>query len=228
MKNDPRSASKIDPPQQVEQRIGRCHRYGQKHDVVVVNFLNQNNAADQRVFQLLAEKFSLFEGVFGASDEVLGAIESGVDFEKRIAKIYQNCRSQTEIDASSDQLEQRKTSILREGSERNAAFFEAEASKIDSWADDLKVGLEREIKEFDRQIKEARRSAVSALTLEEKLEVQKQIRHLESQRNTKRRALFEAQDEIDSKREVLITEIEGKLQRKESILKLFVIRWGLV
>ena len=76
-------------PQRIEQRIGRCHRYGQKHDVVVVNFLNRKNDADQRVFELLAEKFKLFEGVFGASDEVLGAIESGVDFEKRIATIYQ-------------------------------------------------------------------------------------------------------------------------------------------
>ncbi len=73
-------------PQRIEQRIGRCHRYGQKHDVVVVNFLNRKNAADQRVFELLSEKFKLFEGVFGASDEVLGAIESGVDFEKRIAR----------------------------------------------------------------------------------------------------------------------------------------------
>jgi len=44
-------------PQRIEQRIGRCHRYGQKHDVVVVNFLNRNNAADQRVFELLSEKF---------------------------------------------------------------------------------------------------------------------------------------------------------------------------
>ncbi len=62
-------------PQRIEQRIGRCHRYGQLHDVVVVNFLNKNNAADQRVHELLAEKFKLFSGVFGASDEVLGAIE---------------------------------------------------------------------------------------------------------------------------------------------------------
>src|SRR5215813_2655297 len=91
-------------PQRIEQRIGRCHRYGQQHDVVVVNFLNQKNAADQRVFQLLSEKFSLFEGVFGASDEVLGAIESGVDFEKRIADIYQRCRTPDEIKVSFDQL----------------------------------------------------------------------------------------------------------------------------
>ncbi len=58
-------------PQRIEQRIGRCHRYGQKHDVVVINFVNRKNEADQRVFQLLNEKFRLFDGVFGASDEVL-------------------------------------------------------------------------------------------------------------------------------------------------------------
>jgi hypothetical protein len=87
-------------PQRVEQRIGRCHRYGQKHDVVVINFFNERNHADQRVLELLAEKFKLFDGVFGASDEVLGSIESGVDFEKRILAIYQTCRTPEQIDAA--------------------------------------------------------------------------------------------------------------------------------
>lgn len=92
-------------PQRIEQRIGRCHRYGQKHDVVVVNFLNQKNAADQRVYELLAEKFHLFDGVFGASDQVLGALESGVDIERRIAEIYQKCRSQEAIADAFSQLQ---------------------------------------------------------------------------------------------------------------------------
>jgi len=92
-------------PQRIEQRIGRCHRYGQKHDVVVINFLNERNAADQRVLELLAEKFKLFDGVFGASDEVLGAIESGVDFENRILAIYQECRTPAEIDAAFRKLQ---------------------------------------------------------------------------------------------------------------------------
>jgi hypothetical protein len=87
-------------PQRIEQRIGRCHRYGQKHDVVVINFLNERNEADRRVLELLTEKFSLFSGVFGASDEVLGSIESGVDFEKRILTIYQECRTPEAIDAA--------------------------------------------------------------------------------------------------------------------------------
>lgn len=92
-------------PQRIEQRIGRCHRYGQEHDVVVINFLNRKNAADQRVYELLAEKFQLFKGVFGASDEVLGNIQSGVDFEKRVEAIYQSCRSDEEINSNFDALQ---------------------------------------------------------------------------------------------------------------------------
>jgi ERCC4-related helicase len=424
-------------PQRIEQRIGRCHRYGQKHDVVVVNFLNRKNEADQRVFRLLSEKFQLFEGVFGASDEVLGAIESGVDFEKRIASIYQKCRQHDEIKTAFDQLQlelsleidqamtrtrqqllenfddevreklkvrdeaskaylskfeqrlmqltrweldgkaefpdtssfrlttcpfpdramdirlglyelprrsgeahlyrlghpladavvaqakgrdlpvaevrfdydshdgkvtimehlrgqsgwltlslfsiesmdqvedyllfagvadsgselsedilqrlltvpgevgvdaatpadistaldgfvqRRQKNIQRDISERNAKFFAAEADKLDGWADDLKVGLEREIKELDRQIKEARRAATTALTLEEKLAGQKQIKTLEGIRNQKRRSLFDAQDEVDKQREELIAQIEAKLAQNVTSQNLFTIRWTL-
>lgn len=93
-------------PQRVEQRIGRVHRYGQKHDVVVVNFINKGNRADERVFELLSQKFQLFEGVFGASDEVLGSIESGVDIERRIHDIYQRCRSDEQIEDEFNALQE--------------------------------------------------------------------------------------------------------------------------
>jgi hypothetical protein len=92
-------------PQRIEQRIGRCHRYGQKHDVVVINFLNERNAADRRVYELLEQKFNLFTGVFGASDDVLGSIESGVDFEGRVLQIYQECRSEEEIQVAFERLQ---------------------------------------------------------------------------------------------------------------------------
>lgn len=426
-------------PQRIEQRIGRCHRYGQKNDVVVVNFVNRKNEADQRVFQLLSEKFHLFEGVFGASDEVLGAIESGVDFERRIANIYQQCRTAEEIKSHFDQLQaelsaqindsmtqtrqkllenfdaevleklkvhedrsraslnrfermlmdvthyslqghavfpdekrdsfvlsslpfetanddaillglyelprrsdeahiyrlghplaqkllarvklepldglevtfnasnaqpkvsaldpyigkkgslalsiltvealdqvedylifvaqtddggvldgelskrlsllpivsskmgmkaesatlqaltdQEQVKIQRDISTRNANFFEEESEKLDGWAEDLKVTLEREIKEMDRTIKEAKRAATLALSLEEKLAGQKQVKALESQRNERRRKLFDAQDEIDRKRGELIAEIEGKLQQNVSVETVFTVRWELV
>lgn len=92
-------------PQRVEQRIGRCHRYGQRYDVVVINFLNTRNQADQRVLELLTEKFNLFSGVFGASDEVLGRIEGGLDFEKRILQIYDTCRQPEQIEAAFNALQ---------------------------------------------------------------------------------------------------------------------------
>ena len=94
-------------PQRVEQRIGRCHRYGQKFDVVVVNFCNTRNAADVRVFELLKEKFELFEGLFGASNDILGVVgEDGKSFERRILDILQKCRTPEEINAEFDRLQQ--------------------------------------------------------------------------------------------------------------------------
>jgi superfamily II DNA/RNA helicase len=105
-------------PQRVEQRIGRCHRYGQQRDVLVINFLNRQNAADARLFELLEKKLNLFDGVFGASDEILGALESGVDFERRVLDIYQSCRRPDEINAAFDKLrsdmEQRISSRMTE------------------------------------------------------------------------------------------------------------------
>ena len=84
-------------PQKIEQRIGRCHRYGQQYDVVVINLLNTENFADKRVYEILSNKFELFQGVFGASDKAIGLLESGGDFEKRVSQIYQECNSTTEF-----------------------------------------------------------------------------------------------------------------------------------
>jgi adenine-specific DNA-methyltransferase len=421
-------------PQRIEQRIGRCHRYGQQHDVVVVNFLNRRNAADQRVFQLLAQKFRLFDGVFGASDEVLGALESGVDLEKRIAQVYQECRTADEIQAAFDRLqaeldtqinarmadtrrnllenfdyevherlkaykdqtftvlsdrqrwladlarqelgaaatffdgwnrfsfsglpsldatqgvynldwrdaesrnetffrlehplaqslvgsafarelppaavrfsygafgqqigllrdkigwsgwlevsrltissfqteefillagvtgsgecphadfwkkllllpgsadqtgcgdlpdglaaarENCLTDRLAEVSERNGKHFDEEVVKLDRWSEDLKLGLEQEIKELDRSIRDARRQSVTAIRLEDKLEAQKTIKALESARNNKRRELFAAQDRIDAQRDELISRIEEQMHQRHEITPFFTIRWTL-
>lgn len=426
-------------PQRIEQRIGRCHRYGQKHDVVVVNFVDLSNEADKRVYELLAQKFQLFEGVFGASDEVLGAIGSGVDFERRIADIYQNCREPEEIKSSFEQLrldlsgeisdamvktrqallenfdesvqeklriraddsrnarnrfermlmdltraeliqyasfddsgfdlrqipaeieysglttiergryelprrsgdahlyrishplarwaieqakarkldaarlifdydaygskistleayrgkagwltvrlitvetlgnreehllvaaattdgvllaeddpekllrlpattqtvslfnapdatllvdvEARKSALLREVNERNLGYFEQEVQKLDAWADDLKLGLEQEIKEIDREIKEVRRTAATSPTLDEKLSWQKKQRELEGKRSKLRRELFARQDEVEAQRNDLISQLESQLQQQVEEHILFTIEWGLM
>lgn len=458
-------------PQRIEQRIGRSHRYGQKHDVVVVNFVNRDNDADRRVYELLDQKFQLFNGVFGASDEVLGAVESGVDFERRIADIYQNCRHPNEIHSAFEQLQRdlageisdamlnaRKTllenfdeevqerlklakrdaenslgrleklllrftssmlnghatfdesefgfnlqslpqSVIESDSasiplgryelprrgedahiyriqhplaqsllktaqkmplvpaklhldyeaygskvsvleslkgkagiatiellsvhslgsteeyllagglvgqglsggelldadvveklltlpghakniesvaaipqqttfsndflaleqntldfsvahipvptnvkeeiarqkaliignieQRNLGLFTQESEKLDAWADDLKVGLEREIKELDRAIKESRTNSKGAATLAEKLEHQKEQRTLEASRDKKRRELFERQDEIQQRRDGLIDELEKQLEQKITNRTILNCEWAL-
>ncbi|MDZ7370642.1 MAG: DEAD/DEAH box helicase [candidate division KSB1 bacterium] len=101
-------------PQRIEQRIGRCHRYGQKFDVVVINFLNKRNETDCRVYELLDEKLHLFNGVFGASDEILGVLDSDIDFEQRILTIYQQCRRREEIEAAFAELRAEMESAIAE------------------------------------------------------------------------------------------------------------------
>jgi hypothetical protein len=93
-------------PQRIEQRIGRCHRYGQQHDVVVINFLNQRNDADVRVHELLETKFHLFSSLFDVSDDVLGLVDGTIDFEHRVLEIYQQCRSSEEIRLAFEKLQQ--------------------------------------------------------------------------------------------------------------------------
>lgn len=433
-------------PQRIEQRIGRCHRYGQKYDVVVINFLNKSNAADQRVYELLDQKFKLFDGVFGASDEVLGSIGNGVDFEKRIANIYQQCRTPDEIQSAFDLLQtelrpdisekvqetrkvllenfdeevrdklkvnllesteyltrfeerlwettkfflnrsadfddksfsftlnenpfpnvvinkgpymilkpqkgERKSDvdvpentnvyrvghnlareilsackqlktptrelifdytntptkvtllekfigqsgwlqvshleinsfefedhiitsciteageviksdisqrlfscnaidgktlyitdkikeslltilnsetqcIVNENANRNQGFFDTEMDKLDQWADDMKISLEKEIKDLDAEIKLKKSDAKKMLHLEAKVKAQRTIKELEKRRYEKRRHLFEAQDAIDERKENLLNEIERRLNQNIRTTDLFTIKWSI-
>lgn len=436
-------------PQRIEQRIGRCHRYGQKFVVVVINFLNKANAADVRVYELLDRKFQLFSGVFGASDEVLGAIGSGVDFEKRIALIYQQCRTPKEIQEAFDVLQadlqeqisdkmlkarstllenfdeavkqklrtdlitaqnnldrfeetlwqltrsffasvadfnednhsfvvhpfvdeksfeslrqlsgryqmisrnRRRTTRLPDGvkpyrigdplaqfmltgltnfevpasevildytntpinvtlikqlvgqsgwltveqltiksfekedillhasvtdggesvppdiaeymlrlrgseisgapelpekmavllddaiaaqrdeitavnAERNKAFFEEEMEKLNNWAEDVKTGQERELRDLDAEIKLRKSESKKTSRLEEKVRLQRIIKDLEKSRSEKRLNLYHAQDEVDAKKETLLNKVEAMLYQKIEQKKLFTIKWRII
>lgn len=128
-------------PQRVEQRIGRAHRFGQKHNVVVVNFSNKGNLAEQRILELLDEKFHLFQGVFGASDEVLGTIEDGLDFEKRISDILNRCRTAADIDFAFNELERQfESEISKEMATAKAKVF-----------DNLDPNVQDRLKSYDAQ-----------------------------------------------------------------------------
>jgi F0F1-type ATP synthase membrane subunit b/b' len=124
-------------------------------------------------------------------------------------------------------VEGRRTELLREINQRNLGYFEQEVQKLDAWADDLKLGLEQEIKEIDREIKEVRRTAATSPTLEEKLAHQKRQRELEAKRSKLRRELFIRQDEVEAQRNDLISQLEVQLQQQVDERTLFTIEWEL-
>ena len=152
-------------PQKIEQRIGRCHRYGQKHDVVAMNLLNTDNEADKRVYEILSRKFELFEGVFGASDVALGALESGVGFEKTILEIYQKCDSNNDFTREFDKLDRRLTDdgnsqvtqlrslLLTENPEAKGEALDKTKKDIDRYLEDV---------EFWSKIKETQMSTTTS------------------------------------------------------------------
>ena len=137
-------------------------------------------------------------------------------------------QSGSQVLALEADLESRKTQLLQQINQRNLGHFEHEVQKLDAWADDLKLGLEQEIKEIDREIKEVRRTAATAPTLDEKLSWQKKQRELEGKRTKLRRELFERQDEVEAQRNAIIGQLESQLQQQVIEQPLFCIQWELI
>lgn len=133
-------------PQKIEQRIGRCHRYGQTHDVVAINLLNTGNEADRRVYEILSKKFELFEGVFGASDVALGALESGIGFEKTILEIYQKCNSNSDFKNAFDKLDKQLDG------KRNKQVLQLRSLLLTESTDAKGVALDRTKKDIDQYL----------------------------------------------------------------------------
>jgi hypothetical protein len=100
--------------------------------------------------------------------------------------------------------------------------------KLDQWADDMKISLEKEIKDIDAEIKLKKAEAKKTLNLELKVKAQREIKELENKRSDKRRRLFQAQDEIDARKEDLLTEIEQRLNQKIEQNELFTIKWKMI
>ena len=111
---------------------------------------------------------------------------------------------------------------------RNKQYFEHEIDKLDAWAEDLKEGLERELKELDKEIKATKREAREALDLDQKVNLHKQAKETERKRMDKRRALFDQQDAIDRQKDGLISRVESQLEQKTEMKKLFELRWRVV
>jgi len=140
------------------------------------------------------------------------------------ASVNGNCDNVTGLDEIVQAQIKKKVKIV---DIRNGQFFEEEVVKLDNWSEDLKKGLEQEIKELDKQIRQARMDSKLADSLSDKLKFQKQIKQLEQSRNKKRRELFDQQDRIDAQRDELIEKIERQLKQRHAIEQMFTVSWRL-
>ncbi|MEO3857814.1 DEAD/DEAH box helicase [Acrocarpospora sp. B8E8] len=70
-------------PMQIEQRLGRLHRVGQTHDVLLTNLVTRATV-EQRILRILEAKINMFELVIGELDMILGRVEEDFDFETSV------------------------------------------------------------------------------------------------------------------------------------------------
>jgi adenine-specific DNA-methyltransferase len=116
---------------------------------------------------------------------------------------------------------------LKRIEERNAQHFDAEVLKLDHWSDDLKIGLERELKDIDQAIREAKASARQAASLDARVSAQRQIREFEGKRRQKRADIFTEQDRIDAQRDGIIDGLEKLMVLQHDVVPLYTVQWEL-
>ena len=100
--------------------------------------------------------------------------------------------------------------------------------KLENWAEDVKAGLERELRDLDAEIKLRKSESKKTARLEEKVRLQRIVKDLEKRRSEKRLNLYHAQDEVDVKKETLLAKVEAMLAQKIEQKKLFIINWRVI
>jgi hypothetical protein len=126
-----------------------------------------------------------------------------------------------------DILHRQQQEVIADNETRNRDFFDTEMDKLDQWADDMKISLEKEIKDLDAEIKLKRSEAKKMMNLEAKVKAQRFIKEMEKKRSEKRQTLFSAQDEIDNRKEDLLSDIESRLNQHIDQEELFTIKWKI-
>jgi hypothetical protein len=121
----------------------------------------------------------------------------------------------------------RQKALLEEMTARNAHWFDIEMDKLDRWAEDRRTSLKVELEELDGAVKEIRKAARLAPNLPEKLERQRELRKLETNRDAAWHSYDEASRELDRQKDVLLDEISKRLDQISAAENLFVLRWCL-
>ena len=102
-------------PMQIEQRLGRLHRVGQDHEVLLTNLVAKGTI-EQRILQVLESKINLFELVVGELDMILGRVDDDFDFEASVFDAFVGSAHDDEfasrLDALGDELGRARTGYL--------------------------------------------------------------------------------------------------------------------
>jgi SNF2 family DNA or RNA helicase len=90
-------------PMQIEQRLGRLHRVGQDHDVMLANLVCRGSI-EQQIMHVLEAKINLFELVVGELDMILGRVEDDFDFEGEVFDAFVDAVDDDEFERRLDTL----------------------------------------------------------------------------------------------------------------------------
>ncbi|MEA3486701.1 MAG: helicase, partial [Thermodesulfobacteriota bacterium] len=111
--------------------------------------------------------------------------------------------------------------------EENSRHFNEAREQLDKWAEDMEIAAGRELDDTKKQIRALNRQARLATTMQEQRELQEQIRSLEKKKRRLRQKIFDVEDEITEKRDMLIDALEKRMKQKTEIQPLFTIRWSV-
>jgi superfamily II DNA or RNA helicase len=82
-------------PMQIEQRIGRIHRIGQKNEVQIYNFCSAGSLEDY-MLEILDRKINMFELVVGEIDMILGRLKGEREFSDLVYELWVKHPDETE------------------------------------------------------------------------------------------------------------------------------------
>jgi len=127
--------------------------------------------------------------------------------------------------ALADEHELAINRVLQTLKDRNHRYFAEELDKIELWSSDLKNVLDNELSDLDQKLSEAMRASALSVSLEERQEHTRTYHRLERQRNGKRSEIWKSQDDISTKRDALIADIDKSLIIEDIQRPLFTIRF---
>ena len=130
------------------------------------------------------------------------------------------------------QLEQLKSAQIEQTTEQAKQealkLFDEQVDKLDTWAEDMKLGLEREIQDLSQTIRLMKSEARKADSIEARLAAQREIKASEALLKRKRADLFAEHDRIEEQKDRLTDNLEQLLSLRSEKQNLFTQRWRII